>query len=245
MVLADDDFTTIVAAVHEGRAIFDNIRKFLRYLLSSNTGEVLTVFLGVVLSGVIGLTADGHGIVVPLLATQILWINLVTDSGPALAMGVDPLTEDVMARPPRGASDHAIDARMWERILLVGLVMAVATLLAVDVHLPSGLVEGTGSLRVARTAGFTTLVLAQLFNCLSARSETVSAFHRLFANRWLWAAIGTGVVLQVAVVDVAWLNEAFGTEPLTLGQWAICTALASSVLWAVELRKLIHRIRVT
>ena len=102
MVLADDNFATIVDAVREGRRIFDNIKKFLRFLLSSNMGEVLTVFGGVVLSGVIGLSGHSEsGVVLPLLATQILWINLVTDSGPALAMGVDPSVEDVMARPPR------------------------------------------------------------------------------------------------------------------------------------------------
>jgi Ca2+-transporting ATPase len=94
MILADDNFATIVEAVREGRAIFDNIRKFLRYLLSSNMGEVLTVFLGVVGAGVIGLGGGGE-LVLPLLATQILWINLITDSGPALAMGIDPETDDV------------------------------------------------------------------------------------------------------------------------------------------------------
>ena len=101
MILADDNFATIVQAVREGRAIFGNIRKFLRYLLSSNMGEVLTVFLGVVLAGVIGLTDPTGSVVLPLLATQILWINLLTDSGPALAMGVDPETDDLMACQPR------------------------------------------------------------------------------------------------------------------------------------------------
>ena len=103
MILADDNFATIVEAVREGRGIFDNIRKFLRYLLSSNMGEVLTVFLGVVGASVIGLAGSGEALVLPLLATQILWINLITDSGPALAMGIDPETEDVMARTPREA----------------------------------------------------------------------------------------------------------------------------------------------
>ena len=114
MVLADDNFATIVHAVREGRVIFDNIRKFLRYLLYSNMGEVLTVFFGIVFAGVLGLTAASEGgLVLPLLATQILWINLVTDSGPALAMGVDPEIDDVMARPPRGLHDRAIDTGMW------------------------------------------------------------------------------------------------------------------------------------
>ena len=110
MILADDNFATIVEAVREGRGIFDNIKKFLRYLLSSNMGEVLTVFLGVVFAGVIGLTGTGEAVVLPLLATQILWINLITDSGPALAMGVDPETEDVMARAATEA-DRAGDRR--------------------------------------------------------------------------------------------------------------------------------------
>ncbi len=238
MILADDNFATIVDAVREGRAIFDNIRKFLRYLLSSNMGEVLTVFLGVVGAGVIGLTGSGEAVVLPLLATQILWINLITDSGPALAMGIDPETEDVMARKPRRPTDRAIDARMWAGVIEVGLVMAVVTLLTLDIYLPGGLVDGTHDLASARTAAFTTLVLAQLFNCFNARSETTSAFRHLFVNAWLWGAIALSLLLQVAVVHVGFLNVAFGTVPLTVGQWAGCAAMASTVLWASELRKL-------
>ena len=239
MILADDNFATIVDAVREGRAIFDNIRKFLRYLLSSNMGEVLTVFLGVVGAGVIGLQAPGASgaLVLPLLATQILWINLVTDSGPALAMGVDPETEDVMARPPRRRGERTIDARMWRGVLGCGLVMALSTLLTIDLFLPGGLIEGKEGLETARTAGFTVLVLAQLFNCFTARSETVSAFRHLFANGWLWGAVALSLALQVAVVHLPLLNTAFGTAPLTTEQWLVCTAMASAVLWFTELRK--------
>jgi len=236
MILADDNFATIVEAVREGRAIFDNIRKFLRYLLSSNMGEVLTVFLGVVGAGVIGLGGGGE-LVLPLLATQILWINLATDSGPALAMGIDPETDDVMARPPRKANERAIDGRMWRGVIAIGLVMALATLLTIDLYLPGGLVEGAQSLDQARTAGFTVLVLAQLFNCFNARSETTSAFSHLFMNRWLWAAIGLSFLLQVAVVNFAPLNVAFGTVPLPLEQWLVCVAMGSNVLWFSEIRK--------
>ncbi len=243
MILADDNFATIVEAVREGRTIFDNIRKFLRYLLSSNMGEVLTVFGGVVGAGVIGLTGSGEAVVLPLLATQILWVNLITDSGPALAMGVDPQTEDPMARAPRRPNERAIDRRMWIDVTVTGLVMAAVTLLTLDMHLPGGLIEGTENLAGARTAAFTTLVLAQLFNCFNARSETASAFRHVFANRWLWGAIALSLLLQVAVVHVGWLNVAFGTVPLTLGQWAGCAALASAVLWVSELRKLLYRRR--
>ncbi len=243
MILADDNFATIVEAVREGRGIFDNIRKFLRYLLSSNMGEVLTVFLGVIGAGVIGLGAGGDSgaLVLPLLATQILWINLVTDSGPALAMGVDPTTDDVMARPPRKPSEPAIDARMWWGVIEIGLVMAVAALLTIDLYLPGGLIAGTHNLDNARTAGFTVLVFAQLFNCFNARSETISAFHHLFVNPWLWAAIVLSALLQVSVVHVGWLNVAFGTVPMSLGQWGVCVAMGSTVLWFGELRKWVLR----
>ena len=242
MILADDNFATIVEAVREGRGIFDNIRKFLRYLLSSNMGEVLTVFLGVVGAGIIGLGGVGSGeLVLPLLATQILWINLITDSLPALAMGIDPDTEDVMARRPRKSGDRAIDARMWRGVVEIGLVMALATLLTIDLYLPGGLIEGSQSLAQARTAGFTVLVLAQLFNCFNARSETTSAFRHLFTNRWLWAAVSLSLLLQVAVVSFGPLNVAFGTVPLPPEQWLVCVAMGSTVLWFAEIRKLVLR----
>lgn len=242
MILADDSFATIVAAVREGRGIFDNIEKFLRYLLSSNMGEVLTIFLGVLGAGVIGLQEGGATLVLPLLATQILWINLLTDSWPAMAMGVDPHTDDVMARRPRRPDQRVIDARMWMGVVQIGLVMAAATLLTIDLFLPGGLIQGTHDLDTARTAGFTVLVFAQLFNCFNARSATSSAFHRPFANPWLWAAVGVSVLLQVAVVHVELLNRAFGTVPLTAEQWLFCVAMASAVLWFEELRKFSLRV---
>ncbi|MBE7523176.1 MAG: cation-translocating P-type ATPase [Burkholderiales bacterium] len=242
MILVDDNFATIVAAVREGRAIVDNIRTFLRYLLSSNMGEVLTVFLGVVGAGVIGLRHGGDAVVLPLLATQILWVNLITDSAPALAMGVDPPAEDVMARPPRRAGARVIDARMWASVFEVGLLMALVSLLTIDLYLPGGLIDGDRSLANARTAGFTVLVLAQLFNALAARSDTASARQGLFANRWLWGAIALSLVLQVAVVHVGALNVAFGTVPLSPQQWLVCAAMASAVLWVTELRKLAFRL---
>jgi magnesium-transporting ATPase (P-type) len=241
MILADDNFATIVAAVREGRAIFDNIRKFLRYLLSSNMGEVFTVFFGVVLAGAIGLTASGGDVVLPLLATQILWINLVTDSGPALAMGIDPPVEDVMARKPRRLTDRVIDARMWRVVLVTGAVMAALTLLTIDLYLPGGLIEGDRDLTNARTAGFTVLVLTQLFNCFNSRSDRRSAFHGLLLNRWLWGAVALSLLLQVLVVHVPTLNVAFGTAPLTLDQWAACLGIGSVVLFAGELQKLLER----
>jgi magnesium-transporting ATPase (P-type) len=179
--------------------------------------------------------------VLPLLATQILWINLITDAGPALAMGVDPSAEDTMTRPPRRTSERMIDARMWAGVLEIGVVMAVVTLLTIDSYLPGGLIEGTHDLTLARTAGFTVLVFAQLFNCLNARSETATAFRGLFANRWLWGTIALSCLLQVAVVHVGLLNLAFGTAPLSMEQWLGCAASASVVLWFREIRKGMNR----
>jgi magnesium-transporting ATPase (P-type) len=243
MILADDNFATIVAAVREGRAIFSNIRKFLRYLLSSNAGEVLTMFLGVLGAGVIGLQTAGGAAAVPLLATQILWVNLLTDAAPALAMGVDPPPDDVMSRRPRRPTDRVIDTPMQRGILFVGLVMAVATLLTLDLALPGGLIEGSGTLIQARTMAFTTLVLAQLFNCFNARSERMSAFHKPFANAWLWGAVALSLLLQLAVVYLPFLNRPFGTTPLSPAGWLVCAGMASTVLLANELRKMVARRR--
>jgi Ca2+-transporting ATPase len=241
MVLADDNFATIVAAIREGRGIFANIRRFLRFLLSSNIGEVLTMFFGVVLASPLGLESTGAALAVPLLATQILWINLLTDSAPALAIGVDPPPEDVMLHPPRRLDERVIDAEMWRGILWVGAVMAIATLAALDLGLSGGLLGGSGDVDQARTMAFTTLVLAQLFNCFNARSDRRSAFHRLFTNPLLWGAIGLSAALQVAVVQLPFLNDAFSTAPLGAGEWGICIGLASLVLWAEEARKLVVR----
>jgi magnesium-transporting ATPase (P-type) len=246
MVLADDNFATIVAAIREGRLIYDNIGKFLRYLLSSNLGEVCTVFFGVVLAGWLGLAVAGSDqIALPLLATQILWINLVTDSGPALAMGVDPETDDVMARAPRRPGAPVIDRRTWGWVLWIGFLMGAVTLASIDFCLPGGLMEGNESITVARTVGFTTLVLAQLFNAFNSRSMTTSIFRGLFANRWLWAAAGVAVVLQILITQVGWLQLAFSTAAMSPLQWLVSVAAASMVLWAEELRKLVVRTRLT
>ena len=250
MILADDNFSTIVAAVREGRGIFDNIRKFLRYLLSSNVGEVFTVFGGVMLAGFLGITQPGsQGVIVPLLATQLLWINLLTDAAPALAMGVDPSTDDVMARKPRKLTDRVIDAEMWGDIIFIGVIMAAVTLIGMDMHLAGGLftdrsVDAIGhdaQMTEARTMGFTILVFAQMLNALASRSHLQSAFVGLFSNKWLWGALALSTVLQLAVIYIPFLNTAFGTVPLSAGAWVECLGLAMIVLIASELRKCVLR----
>ena len=243
VVLTDDNFATIVAAVEEGRAIFSNIRKFLRYLLSSNIGEVMTMFFGVLLGKTIGLETHGGAVVLPLLATQILWINLVTDGAPALALGVDPADENLMQRPPRPRGEGVITARMWRGIFFVGAIMAGGTLAVFDASLPGGLIEGAGDLRYAQTMAFTTLILFQIFNVFNARSDTRSAFYGLFRNHWLWIGLGVSFVLQLAVIYVPFLQKSFSTVSLTSADWLLCAIVASSVLWLRELSKLIMFIR--
>jgi P-type Ca2+ transporter type 2C len=244
MVLADDNFATIVAAVEEGRAIYANIRKFLRYLLASNIGEVMTMFFGVVFAIPLGLAAaaDG-GVVLPLLATQLLWINLVTDGAPALALGLEPADPGIMNQPPRPRTEGVITRRMWAGIFFVGVITAAGTLLVLDASLPGGLIEGRGSMRYAQTMAFTTLVFFSLFTLFTARSDTRSAFSGMFANKWLWSAALLALVLQSCVIYIPVLQRAFSTVALGLEDWLCCMAVGSSALWLRELSKLLGRAR--
>ncbi|MEO8369000.1 MAG: cation-translocating P-type ATPase [Candidatus Solibacter sp.] len=242
LVLTDDNFATIVRAVEEGRAVFNNIRKFLGYLLSSNAGEVLTVFLSVALARPLGLGGQGM-LVLPLLATQILWINLLTDGAPALALGMDPADPDLMSRPPRPRGQGVIDRRMRTGIGLVGLTMAAGTLFIFDGALPGGLIEGPGPIEYGRTMAFTALIFFQVFNAFNARSEVHSAFRGMFRNRWLWGALVLSLGLHLLVIYVPFLQSAFGTVALRGVDWIRCTVVASSVLWVAEVAKLVARPR--
>jgi Ca2+-transporting ATPase len=180
-------------------------------------------------------------VVVPLLATQILWINLLTDSGPALALGVEPADHAVMERPPRDPQSRVITRRMWFDILFVGTVMAAGTLAVMDLSLPGGLLPGSGDMRYAQTMAFTTLVFFQLFNVFNARADDRSAFRGLLSNHWLWLAVLLSALLQAAVIYTPLLQSAFSTVPLGATDWLLCVAMGSTVLWAYELLKLIRR----
>jgi magnesium-transporting ATPase (P-type) len=148
-----------------------------------------------------------------------------------------------MSRPPRRLTDRVIDRQMQFGIVLIGLTMAVATLVGLDMYLPGGLIEGSAGITEARTVAFTTLVLAQLWNCFNARSDHASFVNHLFTNPLLWGAIALSLLLQVAVVHVPLLNDAFDTTPLSLAQWGVCAALGSAVLVVGELHKLVLRAR--
>jgi len=200
------------------------------------------MFFGVLLADAIGLTAAaGGGVALPLLATQILWINLVTDGAPALALGMDPADPDVMVRPPRPRGEGVLTRRMWAGIGYVAVIMAAGTLAVIDASLPGGLIEGSGDLAYAQTMAFNTLVFFSLFNVFNARSDERSAFPDLFTNGWLWAAVGVSLLLQLAVVYTPFLQQAFSTVALEPRDWLVCAAVASSVLWLRELGKRFKR----
>jgi Ca2+-transporting ATPase len=252
MVLTDDNFASIVRAVEEGRGIFDNIRKYLYYLLSCNAGELLTMFLGVMLAGVLGLINPSEsGFFLPLLASQLLWINLITDGPPALALGLDPKDPNIMDRPPRRQSVGIISSGGWLMIVGVGVIMMLGTLFVLDAYYPGGLftalVRFPNDLdlaeRHARTMAFTTLVLFQMFNVFNNRSPRRTAFTLAYFNPLLWGAVALSILLQVLVIYLPPLQRAFQTIALTAGDWLVAAGIGASVLIIVEIGKLIIRSR--
>jgi Ca2+-transporting ATPase len=243
MILADDDYSTIVNAIEEGRKLYGNIRKFVRYLLSSNAGELLTILAALVAAGPLGLTSETGGIFLPLLAVQILWVNLISDGAPALALGIDPGERRVMERPPRKPSEPIVDRRMWIRIGVVGLTIMAGTVFVLDAYMPGGLFDFAAETaadppRRARTMAFTTLVLFELLDVFNARHPTETIFRReSLRNRWLLAAVAFSLALQVAVVYWEPLQRGFGTVPLSGRDWLLAGVVASSVVVVVEALK--------
>ncbi|MDO7786207.1 calcium-transporting P-type ATPase, PMR1-type [Desulforamulus aquiferis] len=210
MVLADDNFKTIAAAIEEGRAIYNNIRKFIRYLLSCNVGEVLVMFLAVLM-----------GMPLPLVPIQILWMNLVTDGLPAMALGVDPAEKDIMYRRPRDPQESVFSDGLSWRILGTGTLFAIGTLMAFALGLMLGPVE------LARTMAFNTLVFFQLFFVFSCRSERHSILEvGLFGNPQLVLAVMISAALQLSVNYIGFLQPIFQTVPLELKHWVIIISIA-------------------
>ena len=199
------------------------------------------MFFGVLLASAIGLQQEGDAVVLPLLATHLLWINLITDGAPALALGIDPADPGLMQEPPRSKNEGVITRSMWLGIFFVGVIMAAGTLFVLDASLPGGFVDGSGDLRCAQTMAFTTLMLFQLFNVFNARSDTRSAFTGLFTSRWLWAAVSLSLALHGLVIYTPFLQQAFSTVALSGSDWLLCLAVASSVLWMRELSKVVAR----
>lgn len=216
MVLADDNYQTIIAAVREGRAIYDNIRKFIRYLLACNVGEVLTMFVATV-----------AGLPLPLIPIQILWMNLVTDGLPAIALGVDPGDADIMERPPRDPNESIFARNLHLKIIMTGAVISLCTL-AVFVY---ALWQNPNDLVKARTLAFTTLVMSQLIFVFQCRSEYHSIFAvGLFTNMYLVGAVLVSGLMHVLVLYQPWLQSIFATTALTLDDWLLVLAFAAASL---------------
>lgn len=225
MVLTDDNFATIVSAVKEGRAIYDNIVKFVRFQLSTNIGAIQTV-----------LGASLLGWSTPFTAIQILWINIIMDGPPAMSLGVEPARQGIMEEAPRTKDARILTGRRLLRLFVYGLIMAVGTLGLFYYAQPQGEIY-------ALTLAFTTFVLFQFFNLFNTRREKRSIFNRhFFSNRWLWLSLAGVVILQVLVVHWAPAQTIFRTTDLLWQDWVLAALTASTVLVFEESRKLIMRI---
>jgi len=224
MILLDDNFATIVRAVREGRKIYDNLRRFIRYAVTTNSAEIWTIFL-----------APFVGLPIPLLPIQILWINLVTDGLPGLALAVEPEEKDVMRRPPRPPQESVFAHGLGVHAVWVGLLMAGLTLGAQAWFFRAGSSHW-------QTMAFTVLCLAQLAHVLAIRSERESLFAQgLWSNRPLLGAVCLTLVLQLATIYVPALRDVFKTEPLSAGELALTVAVAAVVFVAVEIEKWVKR----
>lgn len=226
MILLDDNFATIVTAVQDGRRIYDNIRKFVKYTLTSNSGEIWTIFLAPLL-----------GLPIPLLPIQILWINLVTDGLPGLALTMEPEERNIMHHPPRPPEESMFARGLWQHILWVGLLMGAISLVTETWAYQAELQQW-------QTMVFTVLTLSQMGHVLAIKSEEDSFFSRsAWTNPWLLGAVVLTFALQMGVIYLPPLNLVFHTVPLTIGQLGICLILSAVVFCAVELEKWLIRRR--
>jgi Ca2+-transporting ATPase len=226
MILLDDNFATIVKAVREGRRIYENIRKFILYVLSCNLGEILTIFFAPIL-----------GFAIPLLPIHILWINLVTDGLPGLALVAEPAEKDVMNRPPRPPKENLFAGGLIQRILLTGTLMAVASIFIQWWTIKQGY-----NVRTQQTAVFTTLCFVQLGNALSVRSVYHSIFSTgLFANRGMWGAIILTVILQLLIVYVPFLHGIFKTASLPVNIMGTILVVTLVCVLLIELLKYLNK----
>jgi len=226
MVLLDDNFATIVHAVEEGRTIYENIRKFVRYIISSSVGEILIMLMAPVL-----------GLPVPLSAVQLLWINLITDGAPALALGMEPADANTMRRPPHDPDESVLARGLGSYILWVGMLLGAVSLVTLYFarHLGG---------QVAQTMVFTTLGISQMGNVLAVRSDRESLFAQgILSNKWLLGSVLLTLVLQMTVIYAPFLQAVFDTTALTAGQLGMSLALSSVVFVVVEISKAIGRHR--
>jgi Ca2+-transporting ATPase len=227
MILLDDNFATIVKAVREGRRIFDNIRKFIRYTMTSNSGEIWTIFL-----------APFFGLPIPLLPIHILWINLVTDGLPGLALAAEPAEHKIMERPPRHPQESIFAHGLGADIIWVGLLMGAVSIVTQAWAIKTGNAHW-------QTMVFTVLCFSQMGNVLALRSERESLFSQgLLSNKPLLGAFVLTFILQMATIYVPFLNTVFKTSPLPTVDLLVTLALSTVVFFAVEIEKLLKRKRI-
>ena len=222
MILTDDNFATIVAAVKEGRGIYDNIKKAVHFLLSSNIGEIITIFV-----------AMCFGWATPLLPIQLLWVNLVTDSLPAIALGLDPSEKDIMERKPENSKKSMFSDGMGARIALEGCMIGMLALLAFGIgHIYFDIGEQH---IIGRTMAFAVLSISQLVHAFNMRTEHSIFTISLFSNLYLVGAFLIGTALQAGVIMIPALSTIFKVQPLEPFQWAIVAALTFVPIIVVEL----------
>lgn len=223
MILLDDNFVTIVEAVKQGRNIYDNIKKAIHFLISTNIGEIVTIFFGLVL-----------GIKSPLLAIQLLWINLVTDSLPAIALGLEKEEENIMSRLPRNPKKNLFADGLWWKIIIEGAMLGIFTLLAFSIG------NRLYSVEVGRTMAFLTLGILELVHSFNIKSEESIFKIGVLENKYLVGALVLGVILQVIVVIVSPLAQVFSLVPLTGMQWLYTILIAVAPIPIVEIQKAVN-----
>ena len=226
MILADDNFVTIIEAVKTGRHIYENIKKAIHFLLATNIGEIVAIFMGLVL-----------GLESPLLAIQLLWINLVTDSFPAIALGLEPIDKDIMKKKPIDSKKSIFADGLWEKIFVEGTMIGMLTLFAFSLG------NKLFGLEVGRTMAFVSLSMLELTHSFNVRSEESIFKIGVFKNIYLVGAFALGLILQVSVVIIPQIARIFDVVPLNKIQWIYTILISISPIFILEIQKKINEIK--
>lgn len=226
MILADDNFVTIIEAVKTGRHIYENIKKAIHFLLATNIGEIVTIFMGLLL-----------GIETPLLAIQLLWINLVTDSFPAIALGLEPIDKEIMKKKPINSKKSIFSDGLWEKIFVEGIMIGMLTLFAFSLG------NNLFGLEVGRTMAFVTLSMLELIHSFNVRSEESIFKIGIFKNIYLVGAFILGTILQISVVAIPQIAKIFDVIPLNKTQWIYTILISISPIFIMEIQKKINEIK--
>lgn len=226
MVLTDDNFCTIVEAVKQGRNIFDNIRKAIHFLIATNVGEIITIFVGLLL-----------GLKSPLLAIQLLWINLVTDSLPAIALGLEPANKDIMTKKPRDPKKSLFADGLWGKIFVEGTMLGILTLFAFSLG------NKFFGLEVGRTMAFVCLGMLELVHSFNIKSEQSIFKSNLFGNKYLIGAFILGAIMQVGVVLTPSVAKVFKLVPLTSIQWIYVIGISILPIIIIEIQKKVNEFK--